>query len=156
MATTSAGILLYRRIGPHLEVLAVHPGGPFWARKDLGAWSIPKGEYAAHEDAFTGARREFLEELGTEVPPGDARPLGEVRQKGGKVVTAWALEGNLDVTVVASNTFEMEWPPRSGKLQEFPEVDRAEWFDIATARTKLIAAQVEFLDRLDEAFTWAR
>jgi len=156
MATTSAGILLYRRIGPHVEVLAVHPGGPLWARKDVGVWSIPKGEYATEEDALTIARREFLEELGMAAPPGDARPLGEVRQKGGKVVTAWALEGNIDVTVVVSNTFEMEWPPRSGNLQEFPEVDRAEWFDIATARTKLIAAQVEFLDRLDEAFTQAR
>ena len=129
-------------------------GGPFWAKKDAGAWSIPKGEYGPDEDPLAAARREFAEELGSPAPEGvPYLPLGEVRQKNGKVVTAWAVAGDLDVTTVVSNTFELEWPPRSGRIQEFPEVDRAAWFDLDTARTKLVAAQAGFLDRLIEGST---
>jgi predicted NUDIX family NTP pyrophosphohydrolase len=148
MPASSAGILLYRRRGDRLEVLLVHPGGPIWARRDEGAWSIPKGEYAADEDPLAAARREFAEELGVEPPDRRAEDLGEVRQKGGKLVHAWALEGDLDATTVESNTFELEWPPRSGRKIEVPEVDRAEWFSPEQAREKLNPAQVEFLDRL--------
>jgi predicted NUDIX family NTP pyrophosphohydrolase len=157
MATTkrpSAGLLLHRGAGDRLEVLLAHMGGPFWAKKDDGAWSIPKGEYEPDEDPLAAARREFTEELGSPPPDGaDYRPLGEVRQKNGKVVTAWAVAGDLDVATVVSNTFEVEWPPRSGRRQEFPEVDRAAWFDLAAARPKLVAAQTEFLDRLRELST---
>lgn len=157
MATTkrpSAGLLLYRGSGTELEVLLAHMGGPFWARKDTGAWSIPKGEYGPDEDPLAAARREFAEELGSPAPEDVPYvPLGEVRQKNGKVVTAWAVAGELDVTTVVSNTFELEWPPRSGRIQEFPEVDRAAWFDLVTARTKLVAAQAGFLDRLIEGST---
>jgi predicted NUDIX family NTP pyrophosphohydrolase len=148
MPASSAGILLYRRRGDRLEVLLVHPGGPFWARRDEGAWSIPKGEYAAGEHPFDAARREFAEELGVEAPDRPVEDLGEVRQKGGKVVHAWALEGDLDATTVESNTFELEWPPRSGRMIEAPEVDRAEWFTVERARDKINHAQAEFLDRL--------
>jgi len=147
---TSAGILLYRARGGALEVLLVHPGGPFWTGRELGAWSIPKGEYAAAEDPLSAARREFAEELGTRAPDGPALDLGEVRQKSGKLVHAWALEGDLDTTRVKSNTCEIEWPPRSGKRIEIPEVDRAEWFDLKTAREKINRAQAELLDRLLE------
>jgi predicted NUDIX family NTP pyrophosphohydrolase len=156
MATTkrpSAGLLLYRGTGEHVEVLLAHMGGPFWTRKDDGAWSIPKGEYGPDEDPLAAARREFAEELGSPAPDGDYRPLGDVRQKNGKLVTAWAVAGDLDVTTVVSNTFEVEWPPRSGRRQEFPEVDRAAWFDLAAARPKLVAAQAAFLDRLRELST---
>lgn len=157
MATTkrpSAGLLLHRGSGPTLEVLLAHMGGPFWAKKDAGAWSIPKGEYGPDEDALAAARREFAEELGSPAPEGVAYvPLGDIRQQNGKVVTAWAVAGDLDVSTVVSNTFSLEWPPRSGRTQDFPEVDRAEWFDRATARTKVVAAQVEFLDRLGEGST---
>ena len=148
MPKRSAGILLHRRG----EVLLVHPGGPFWAKRDDGAWSIPKGEYDDGEDSLAAARREFEEELGSALP-GDAelRPLGEVKQKHGKVVVCWAAEGDLDATAAHSNTFEIEWPPRSGNLKEFPEVDRVEWFDLPTARTKMKAAQAPFLDRLLDA-----
>jgi predicted NUDIX family NTP pyrophosphohydrolase len=150
VAKRSAGILLYRlREGPP-EVLLVHPGGPYWARKDLGAWSIPKGEYDDAEDPQACALREFEEETGTRLPPGELAELGEVKQKGGKVVTAWAAEGDLDAGAVSSNTFTMEWPPRSGRTAEFPEIDRAGWFEIETAREKLVPAQTEFLDRLVE------
>jgi predicted NUDIX family NTP pyrophosphohydrolase len=142
--------VLYRRRVGDLEVLLVHPGGPFWQRRDEGAWSIPKGELAENEDRMEVARREFQEELGTAAPNGEATPLGEVRQAGGKVVYAWALPGDLDVTRISSNTFEMEWPPRSGRMQEFPEVDRAGWFDLDTARRKLLPAQRAFIDRLEE------
>jgi predicted NUDIX family NTP pyrophosphohydrolase len=129
-------------------VLLVHPGGPFWAKKDAGAWSIPKGEYVdGEEDPLACARREFEEELGTPAP-GDLVPLGEVRQKSGKRVTAWAAAGDLDPTGVASNTFTMEWPPRSGRMQEFPEIDRAAWFALDEAREKINPAQAAFLDRL--------
>lgn len=149
MATRSAGLLLHRRRGGGLEVLLVHPGGPFWASKDLGAWSIPKGEFDLGEVPLDAARREFAEELGTPPPTGDERELGSIRQRGGKEVVAWAVEGDLDVAAVRSGTFEMEWPPRSGRTATFPEVDRAEWFDLPTARTKANPAQVELIDRLE-------
>ncbi|MDB4915149.1 MAG: hydrolase [Gemmatimonadetes bacterium] len=141
MPKTSAGIVLYRRAGAGVEVLLVHPGGPLYARKDLGAWSFPKGEYAAGEDPLAAARREFEEEIGTPVD-GPFIPLTPVRQAGGKVVTLFAVEGECDVSMVRSNTFEMEWPPRSERRAQFPEVDRAEWFDVGTAATKLNAGQV--------------
>jgi predicted NUDIX family NTP pyrophosphohydrolase len=147
---SSAGILLHRGFGQRLEVLLVHPGGPFWARRDEGAWSIPKGEYAAGEDAFAAARREFEEELGMPLPDGLAEDLGEVRQKSGKLVRAWALAGDLDAERIVSNTCEVEWPPRSGRLIEIPEVDRAGWFSLEQAREKLNPAQVAFLERLRE------
>ena len=155
MARRSAGILLYRLAGQEPEVLLVHPGGPFWARKEEGAWSIPKGEYGSDEDPRDAARREFEEELGT-APPDDADALlelGEVRQRSGKVVIAYALEGDLDASAIISNTFAMEWPPRSGRAQEFPEVDRAGWFAPAEARARLVPAQAELVDRLLERLT---
>ncbi|MDQ2678783.1 MAG: NUDIX domain-containing protein [Actinomycetota bacterium] len=146
----SAGLLLFRRTGDAgVEVLVVHPGGPFWARKDLGAWSLPKGEYDDDEDPGVCARREFAEELGTAPPDGELFDLGEVRLKSGKVVVAWAVEGDLDVDTVVSNVFETEWPPRSGRRQEFPEVDRAEWFPLDEARQRLNPAQAAFVDRLE-------
>lgn len=150
MPKLSAGLLLYRRDVAHgaLEVLLVHPGGPFWAKKDEHAWSIPKGEYEPEEDALAAARREFAEELGVEAPLGATVLLGELRQSGGKRVTAWAVEGDLDASAAVSNSFEMEWPPRSGRQQSFPEVDRAEWFDLDEARTKLHKGQVPFVDLL--------
>jgi predicted NUDIX family NTP pyrophosphohydrolase len=149
VASRSAGILLYRLPGP--EVLLVHMGGPYWARRDAGAWSIPKGEYAPEgEDALACALREFEEETGSALAPGELVALGEVRQKGGKAVAAWAAEGDLDAGAIRSNTFELEWPPCSGRRQEFPEVDRAEWFGLEEARGKLILAQAAFLDRLLE------
>ena len=150
MAKRSAGILLYRVPAGELEVLLVHPGGPFWARKDQGAWSIPKGEYEAGEDPRAGAAREFEEELGAPLPADELIDLGAVKQRSGKVVTAFAAEGDLDPAAVRSNTFEMEWPPKSGKTRTFPEVDRAGWFDPAAAREKLVPAQAEFVDRLLE------
>jgi predicted NUDIX family NTP pyrophosphohydrolase len=150
VARRSAGILLYRLNGASPEVLLVHPGGPFWAKKDDGVWSIPKGEYREDEDPRAGALREFEEETGTALPAAELIELGEVRQRGGKMVTAWAAEGDLDADSIRSNTFEMEWPPRSGRMAEFPEVDRAAWFDLAEARTKLNPAQAAFVDRLLE------
>jgi predicted NUDIX family NTP pyrophosphohydrolase len=150
VAKQSAGILLYSRRAGAPEVLLVHPGGPFWAKKDLGAWSIPKGEYGEGEDPRACALREFEEELGTP-PPGDALiELGTVKQTGGKLVTAWALEGDLDPVGVRSNTFTLEWPPRSGVMREFPEVDRAQWFALTEARRRINPAQVVFLERLRE------
>ena len=146
----SAGILLYRQRGDRLEVLLVHPGGPLWARRDAGAWSIPKGEYDDGEEPLAAARREFEEELGTAPPDGDAAELGEVRQKRGKFVRAWAIAGDLDPATAVSNTFELEWPPRSGRRIEVPEVDRAEWFALDAAREKLNPAQVVLLERLAE------
>jgi predicted NUDIX family NTP pyrophosphohydrolase len=130
-------------------VLLVHPGGPFWQKRDDGVWSIPKGEIAENETGIDVARREFREELGVSPPDGEVTALGAVRQKGGKVVHAWALPGDLDVTQSTSNTFELEWPPRSGRRQQFPEVDRAAWFDVDAARGKLLPAQREFIDRLE-------
>jgi len=161
----SAGLLVHR-IGPDgdRQVLLVHPGGPFWAKKDDGAWSIPKGEVepagrpgedhpgpagpVAEADLLGQAEREFAEELGRSAPAGERVHLGEVVQSGGKHVVAWAVEGDLDVTEIASNRFELEWPPRSGRRQSFPEVDRAGWFAVADARRKLVTAQAAFLDRL--------
>lgn len=144
----SAGLLLWRARAGGPQVLLAHMGGPLWARKDERAWSIPKGEYGPDEDAFAAARREFAEELGSPAPDAEPRPLGEVTQRNGKIVTAWAIEGDFDVSTVLSNSFEMEWPPRSGRRQAFPEIDRAEWFDMPAARVKLVAAQVTFLDRI--------
>ena len=150
MPKRSAGLLVYRRTGGELEVLIVHPGGPFWAKKDEGAWSVPKGEYEPDEDPLEVALREFEEEIGAEPPDhATAVSLGELRQPSGKVVRAWAVEGDLDVSEVRSNTFEMEWPPRSGRTQEFPEVDRAGWFGLEEAQRKLLRGQVGFLDRLE-------
>jgi predicted NUDIX family NTP pyrophosphohydrolase len=150
VAKRSAGILLYRGARGAPEVLLVHPGGPFWARRDAGAWSIPKGEYEPGDDPRTCALREFEEETGAALPPGELIDLGDVKQKGGKVVSAWAAEGDLDAEAVRSNTFTMEWPPRSGRTVEFPEIDRAGWFGVEAGREKLVAAQAEFLDRLLE------
>ena len=150
-AKRSAGILLHRRAaGGAIEVLLVHPGGPFWAKKDAGAWSIPKGEYDDSEDARTAALREFEEEIGAAAPEGELVDLGEVRQRGGKVVTAWALEGDIDADAVSSNSFTIEWPPRSGTMREFPEVDRAGWFGLDEARERILPAQAPLLDRLAE------
>ena len=146
----SAGILLYRLVDGEPQVLIVHPGGPFWARKDAGAWSIPKGEYSDDEDAQACALREFEEETGTALPPAELTDLGNVRQKGGKEVTAWAVEGDLDADAIVSNTFELEWPPGSGRVQTVPEVDRAAWFGLDEASAKLNPAQGAFLDRLRE------
>ena len=142
----SAGIVLYRVGDGGLEVLLVHPGGPFWAKKDLGVWSIPKGEYEPDEDPQACALREFEEETGTRLPETKLIELGAVVQKGGKEVTAWAARGDLDPASIRSTSFTMQWPPRSGREQEFPEIDRAEWF----AREKLVGAQAELLDRLIE------
>jgi len=144
----SAGILLYRLLDGEPQVLIVHPGGPFWARKDAGAWSIPKGEYGDDEDAQACALREFEEETGTVLSPAGLADLGSVRQKGGKEVIAWAVEGDLDADAIVSNTFELEWPPGSGQVQTVPEVDRAAWFGLEEASAKLNPAQGTFLDRL--------
>jgi predicted NUDIX family NTP pyrophosphohydrolase len=148
----SAGLLLYRRgADGELEVMLGHMGGPFWSRKDAGAWSIPKGQREQGEDALDTARREFEEEIGQPAPDGDIVALGEVRQGGGrKIVEAWAIEGDMDVSAIESTSFEMEWPPRSGTLREFPEFDRADWFDVEAARRRIIRAQRAFLDRLVE------
>ena len=148
MPKTSAGILLYRHRGHALEVLLVHPGGPFWRRRDAGAWSIPKGECLENEPPLETALREFEEDLGVR-PPGEAEALGEVLQAGGKRVTAFAVAGEFAPDSLKSNWFEIEWPPRSGKLARFPEVDKAEWFPLPEAREKINAAQRAFLDRLE-------
>ena len=150
MGRRSAGILLYRVRNRAPEVLLVHPGGPFWAKRDLGAWSIPKGEYDDGEDPRTCALRELEEELGTAPALGALIDVGSVRQKGGKEVVAWAAEGDFDPSTLRSNTFELEWPPRSGRRQRFPEVDRAEWFAAPEARERILPAQAPFLDRLAE------
>jgi predicted NUDIX family NTP pyrophosphohydrolase len=142
-------LLLYRIVDGAPEVLLVHPGGPFWRRRDEGAWSIPKGEIEPGETLEGVARREFAEELGQAPPQGDLMPLGTVRQAGGKVVHAWAARGDLDVSYVSSSTFAMEWPAKSGRMQNFPEVDRAEWFGLAEARRKILPAQQTFIDRLE-------
>ena len=150
MTVTSAGILLYRRRGGSLQVLLVHPGGPLWAKKDAGAWSIPKGEVGDGEEPQASALREFEEELGAPLglSPEQLIELGSVRQKGGKVVECWGAEGDFDPELQHSNTFTMEWPPRSGIQCEFPEVDRAEWFGIEEARQRINPAQAAFLDKL--------
>lgn len=148
--STSAGILLFRIRSDELEVFVGHMGGPFWARKDDGGWSIPKGEYVPDEDAFAAARREFEEETGSPPPAGPVVTLGELRQPSGKRIVVWAIEGDFDPALLRSNTFKMEWPPRSGREAEFPEIDRAEWFSLGVARRKLVKGQVAFLDRLEE------
>ncbi len=151
MSKRSAGIVLHRSGPDGIEVLLGHMGGPYWARKDAGAWTIPKGEYGDGDDPWTAACREFHEELGSEVPEAEPVDLGEVRQSGGKVVRAWAVEGQFDVTTAVSNTFDLEWPPRSGRMQSFPELDRVDWFDLATAADKVVTGQRELLDRLAAA-----
>lgn len=148
---TSGGVVLWRRGEGGLEVLLGHPGGPFFAKKDADNWSVPKGEVEPGEDLFAVARREFEEETGHPLPDAPAIDLGEIRQKGGKRVLAWGIEGDLDAATATSNTFEMEWPPRSGRIQAFPELDRVEWFDLPAARVKIKAAQRPFLDRLEAA-----
>jgi len=152
MAKTSAGLLLFRTRGGELEVLLVHPGGPFWAKKDEGAWSIPKGEINEGEDPLAAARREVQEELGA-APDGKFIPLAPVRQAGGKVVLAWAIEADIDPAAITSNTFQLEWPPRSGRQQTFPEVDRAAWFTISEARSKILRGQVPLMDALARVHT---
>ncbi|WP_263367185.1 NUDIX domain-containing protein [Edaphobacter bradus] len=147
MPKLSAGLLMYRWRDREMEVFLVHPGGPFWAKKDLGAWSIPKGEYAEGDEPFEAAKREFEEETGF-VAQGDFLELGAVKQAGGKVVSAWAFEGQCDPGELKSNVFEMEWPPRSGRLVEFPEVDRGEWFSIAEARERILKGQLPLVDSL--------
>jgi predicted NUDIX family NTP pyrophosphohydrolase len=154
--SASAGILLYRVRAGQLEVFIAHMGGPFWKNKDDRGWSIPKGEYEPDEDPFAAARREFEEEIGSAPPDGPPVLLGEVRQPSGKRILAWAVEGDLDPATVVSNTFVMEWPPRSGRQAEFPEIDRAEWFDIPTARRKLVKGQVPFLDALERELARSR
>ncbi len=152
MAKMSAGVLLYRGSGDDVEVLLVHPGGPFWKTKSDGVWSIPKGEFdPAVESAEDAAIREFTEELGHPVPDGDRIPLGEVTQKAGKRVVAFAVRGDIHPDTVVSNTFSLEWPPTSGRMAEFPEVDRADWFTPSAARTVINSAQVAFLERLEAA-----
>jgi predicted NUDIX family NTP pyrophosphohydrolase len=152
----SAGILLWRRSGGTLEVLLGHPGGPFFAGKDADHWSVLKGEAESGDELLAVARREFAEETGHPAPDGPLIELGEIRQKGGKTVVAWGVEGDLDPAAAVSNTFEMEWPPRSGRTQEFPEIDRVEWFDVPAARVKIKAAQSPLLDRLEEAIHGGR
>ena len=152
MATrTSAGILLYRRPGGRLELLLAHPGGPFFTRRDEGYWTIPKGEVDPGEELLDVARREFLEETGHPSPGGAPIPLGSIVQKGGKTVHGWALEGELDPAAAESNTFEMTWPPGSGRRQSFPEIDRVEWFSPAEARRRIKATQIPLIDRLEAA-----
>jgi predicted NUDIX family NTP pyrophosphohydrolase len=148
-SSSSAGILMYRRTGPSLEVLLVHPGGPYWRKKDEGAWSIPKGEIDDGEEAEIAARREFMEETGVALSE-TLEPLGEIRQRGGKRVIAFAVESDLDVQAVRSNTFEIEWPPKGGRMQSFPEIDRAQWFELPSAHAKILVSQRPLLDRLAE------
>ncbi|MEV0242615.1 NUDIX domain-containing protein [Streptomyces sp. NPDC050674] len=146
----SAGLLLFHRTDERLEVLLGHMGGPFFARRDAGAWTVIKGEYDPDESAWDAARREFQEELGLPPPDGEALDLGEVRQTNGKIVTAWAVEADLDPATITPGTFSMEWPPRSGRFQEFPELDRVAWFGLDRARAVIVTAQAAFLDRLAE------
>ena len=147
MPKKSAGILLYREVDEELQVFLIHPGGPFWAKKDEGAWSVPKGEIAEDEDPFAAAKREFEEEVGP-LPTGDPIPLTPIRQSGGKQVYAWAIRADFDPATLRSNTFAMQWPPHSGKLQEFLEVDRAGWFPIGVAKQKILKGQVGWLEEL--------
>lgn len=152
MTKLSAGILLYRGSWPSLELLLVHPGGPFWTNKDAGAWSIPKGEYAAGEDPLAAAQREFAEELGSPPPQGEFVDLGELKQPSRKIISVFAALGDFDPASLQSNRFELEWPPKSGRRQSFPEVDRAQWFTLAEARGKIEPGQAPFIDRLLEQF----
>jgi predicted NUDIX family NTP pyrophosphohydrolase len=148
MGKKAAGILLYRRKGSSLEVFLIHPGGPFWANKDESSWSIPKGEFLENEDPLTAAKREFQEETGFSVE-GPFASIGFIKQSSGKTVQAWACEGDLDASAIQSNSFQIEWPPRSGKYQEFPEADRAEWLPIALARKKILKVQLPLLEKLE-------
>jgi predicted NUDIX family NTP pyrophosphohydrolase len=150
VAKTSAGILLFRRLGRRIEVFLVHPGGPFWASKDDGAWSIPKGIYNDREDPLDAAKREFAEEVGL-VPEGDFIELGSFRQASGKTICAWAVQGDIDPTQLKSNSFQTEWPPRSGRMHEFPEVDRGGWFSIDAAKQKLLKGQIPIVLALTKA-----
>jgi len=149
MPTTSAGILLYRVVQGQVQVFLVHPGGPFWTHKDAGAWSIPKGEFDANEDALAAAKREFAEETGFDIS-GEFKELNPVEQNPYKTVYAWAVAGNLDATAIRSNTFTMQWPPKSGRYEEFPEVDRGEWFDMPIAKQKIVRGQVPLLEQLEQ------
>jgi predicted NUDIX family NTP pyrophosphohydrolase len=144
---TTAGLLLYRHCDGDLEVFLVHPGGPYWAKKDAGAWSIPKGELEEGENPLEAAKREFTEETGFAVD-GEFRQLDPLKQRSGKIVHAWAVQADCDAALVRSNLFSLEWPPKSGQLQKFPEVDRAQWFSIREARTRIIAGQIGFIDQL--------
>jgi predicted NUDIX family NTP pyrophosphohydrolase len=148
MAKHSAGLLMYRFRDGVLEVFLAHPGGPFWAKKDLGAWSIPKGEYPPEEDGLAAAQREFAEETGCAIQ-GELLPLTPLRQPSGKLIAAWAFQGDCDPAALKSNTFTLEWPPRSGRQQEFPEVDRGDWFTLEEAKEKIIRGQVGFLEELE-------
>ena len=148
MKKQSAGILIYKKTESGVEVLLGHPGGPFWAKKDTGAWSIPKGEYTEDEDPLTAAKREFQEEIGQLAPNGDYLELGEAKRKDGKTIRAWAVQANIDASAISSNTFEIEWPPKSGKKQKFPEIDKAAWFPLEAASPKLHQGQAIFLERL--------
>ena len=147
MPKLSAGILMFRTCDSTLQVFLVHPGGPFWRNKDAGAWSVPKGEYTEEEDPLDAAKREFHEETGCEVR-GECIPLGQIKQSGGKLVTAFAVKGDCSPATIRSNTFSVEWPPKSGRQQEFPEIDRAAWFSLDEARTRIVKGQAGFLDRL--------
>lgn len=148
MTKQSARLLLYRRKNGQIEVLIGHPGGPFWAKKDKGAWSLPKGEFEEGEDSLTAAKREFGEEIGQQAPEGDYQELGTVKLKSGKTIYGWTLEADMDVSTIDSNTFEIEWPPKSGQMQTFPEIDRAAWMSLETAKIKMHTGQSEFIDRL--------
>lgn len=150
LAAHSAGLLLHRTRDGKTQVLLVHPGGPFWQKRDEGAWSIPKGEIETGEQPLDVARREFNEELGLPPPDGELRPLGSIRQAGGKVVHAWALAADFDAARIVSGSFTIEWPPRSGRTQQFPEIDRAGWFDLDEARRKMLPAQATLLDRIEQ------
>lgn len=150
----SAGILLYRTSKDQPQVMLVHPGGPFWARKDIGSWSIPKGEFDEEEDPLEAAKREFYEETGVKLSERDYIPLAPVKQKSSKLIFAWALEKDMDVSQISSNLFEMEWPPHSGKKQEFPEVDKGDWFSLDEAREKITPGQIPFLDELALHKAW--
>lgn len=152
MSKLSAGIIAYRIINGEVEVLLVHPGGPFFKNKDAGAWSIPKGEYVEGEDALMAAKREFEEETGNVLPDNKIIQLSAVKIKSGKVISAWAIEANFDTSSIHSNLFEIEWPPRSGKKQSFPEIDRAEWFTLKEAKYKINSGQSNFLDQLEIVF----
>jgi predicted NUDIX family NTP pyrophosphohydrolase len=150
MAQKSAGLLLYRQSGESVEVFLVHPGGPFWTRRDDGAWSIPKGEFVDGEDPLEVAKREFKEETGFDIE-GEFEAMRPTRQAGGKLVYAWAVQGDINASVIRSNSFSMEWPPRSGKIQDFPEVDRGEWFDLTSAKRKILKGQLEILEQLQRS-----
>jgi len=155
VAKLSAGLLMFRRPGSQLEVLLVHPGGPIWEKKDLGVWSLPKGEYMEGEESLQAAKREFEEETSIR-PEGEFFSIGEIKQRSGKIITAWAFEGDLDPALIKSNPFSMEWPPQSGIIREFPEVDRGDWFCVDSAREKITKGQAGFLDRLVEKLSGSR